>query len=109
MSGELDNSVLEGKSVKELELNRKFLNAAADAGLKAFVTDKRIEQILTNSMPLNTSVTELLDSVIADYSGHSALAGYFLGDEPPPTGHIFRYFRRSSPTSAATIPGILPH
>ena len=53
-----------------LELNRKFLDAAGAAGLKAFVRDRRIEDIIgENVVPLSAGAMQSLDAVIAATRG----------------------------------------
>ena len=110
LPGEGDDVLLEGRGIYEPELNRKFLDAAGTAGLKAFIRDKRIDAVLAQRAPLTATMKQSLDSVIADYSGHSALAGYFLDDEPPVNGTEFpilsalvAYFRANDPGHACFI------
>jgi hypothetical protein len=85
-----ENPCLPGISTPQLNL--KFLAAAGAAGLKAFVHDTRIDTILNkrhpHAVPLGDADTRVLDSIIADYQGHPALAGYFLIDEPHNTGSM---------------------
>ena len=52
----------------DLGANIVYLPDLADKMLTFSVTDKSVEQIL--------------DAIVKDYAGHSALAGYFLTDEP---------------------------
>jgi hypothetical protein len=110
LPGESDDLFFDGKSIEDLELNLKFLDAAGSTGLKAFVRDTRILDIVAKNKPLNDSMTKSLDSVIADYSGHSALAGYFLRDETPIDGTEFpvlsaivTHFRANDPGHACFI------
>lgn len=71
----------------DLESNRKMLEACAAAGLKAFVYDKRVYAREWKKQKIDPSSAEFgrtIDAVVADYSGHPALAGYYISDEPSP-------------------------
>jgi hypothetical protein len=85
-----ENQCLPG--ISTLQLNLKFLAAAETAGLKTFIHDTRIDAICNkrnpHAVPLSAADTQALDSVIADYRRNPALAGYFLIDEPDPSGSM---------------------
>jgi hypothetical protein len=96
------------------QLNLKYLDAAREAGLKAFLQDTRIDAICDkrnpHPVPLSAVDTRALDSVIADYHGHPALAGYFLIDEPHESGSmnpllaaVVAHFRAHDPEHACFI------
>jgi hypothetical protein len=61
------------------ELNRQILGLCAQTGLKAILSDPRLEPGEAGSADLEAA----LDGVVADYSQSPALLGYFLQDEPP--------------------------
>jgi len=95
-------------------LNLKFLAAAGAAGLKVFLRDTRIDAILDreqpHTVPLSAIDTQALDSVIYDYQGQPALAGYFLTDEPSASGSmnpllaaVVAHFRANDPEHACFI------
>jgi hypothetical protein len=60
------------------ELNRQILGLCAQTGLKAIVSDSRLERGEVGSADFQAS----LDGVVADYHSSPALLGYFLQDEP---------------------------
>jgi hypothetical protein len=59
-------------------LNRKILDTARSAGLKAIISDPR----LPLSMAAGRAAEEAVKAVVNDYHKHPALLGYFLTDEP---------------------------
>jgi len=61
----------------DTKTNLKILDACEAVGLKAIVQDSRLQISATSS-----ELKKALDSIIADYSAHPALAGYFITDEP---------------------------
>ena len=84
--------------------NRKILDAAQAAGLKAFIQDGR--------MPLaigaDATAKARLDAIVADYAAHPALAGYFVVDEPSPgafagLSEVFAYLRAKDPKHPAYV------
>lgn len=86
------------------ESNRKILDAAKSAGLKAFILDAR--------MPLGIGADggakARLDAIVADYASHPALGGYLLTDEPSPPafpglGEVTAYLRAKDPTHPAYV------
>ena len=82
-------------SVKE---NLEILDLCKKHGLKAIISDKRV-------MAKDSKDSEFeknLDSVVADYSKHSALYGYTMVDEPgpgafPELGAISQYLLKKDP------------
>src|SRR5690348_10422483 len=62
------------------QTNLKLLNLCQQVGLKAFISDSRIP-VGGGSDP---KVRAGIDAAVAEYSGHPALAGYFIADEPGP-------------------------
>lgn len=80
------------------ELNRQILGLCAQTGLKAIVSDPRLEGGEAGS----TELAAALDGVVADYSRSPALLGYFLQDEPsagqfPRLGALDRGLRARDP------------
>jgi hypothetical protein len=55
------------------------LDLAAAHGMRCWIWDRRLEGAL-QWLP---TFEDTLDSVAADYRGHPAFYGYYLGDEPP--------------------------
>jgi hypothetical protein len=95
-------------------LNLKFLAAAEAVGLKVFLRDARIDAICNKNnphpVPLSAIDAQALDSVIYDYRGQPALAGYFLVDEPDQSGSmnpllaaVVTYFRANDPEHVCFI------
>jgi len=65
------------------KINLKILDACKVVGLKALIQDNRMP-IQNKRVTANSPAFEkALDAIVADYSGHPALAGYYIGDEPP--------------------------
>jgi hypothetical protein len=62
------------------EQNRRILDACEKHGLKFIPADGRIMSI----DPSHADFAKNLDAVIAEYSQHPALGGYFITDEPAP-------------------------
>src|SRR5437016_6898285 len=62
------------------ELNRRILELCAQTGLKAVVSDPRLEP--GEPEPGSSELGAALDGVVADYAKSPALLGYFLQDEP---------------------------
>ncbi len=62
------------------EQNKRILDACAKHGLKSIPADGRILAL----EPGHTDFAMNLDAVIAEYSPHPALGGYFITDEPAP-------------------------
>jgi hypothetical protein len=93
--------------------NRTVLAAAGRAGLRMFISDSRIDALARGTRSrLDGVARRTLDAVIADYSGHSALAGYFLADEPadarlPMLAELVAYFRQRDPGHGCYI-NVLP-
>src|SRR5581483_7359431 len=59
-------------------LNRKILDTARAAGLKAVIADSRMPLAITG----NAGAEEAIKAIVADYRKHPALLGYFITDEP---------------------------
>jgi hypothetical protein len=89
-----------------VDANLRFLDAAGATRLKAFIADERLDQVVQRALTmLDDSAKQTLDEVIAAYSGHSALAGYHLRDEPsatlfPSLASLVSYFRDNDPGHA---------
>lgn len=80
------------------ELSLRILDLCQQAGLKALVGDGR----LIAKQPEDPDFARHLDAVIADYTQHPALGGYFLVDEPnasafPLLGAVNRYLLQKDP------------
>jgi hypothetical protein len=90
------------------ELNHRLLKYCKRAHLKAF--------IIAPGMPQAMSTPESraqADKIIAEYRNESALAGYFLADEPGPTAfaslaQVAEYFRQKDPAHPVFI-NLLPN
>ncbi len=77
--------------------NLRILDVCKEVGLKFVVQDYRLQ--LTAKSP---DLEKTLDAIVADYSSHPALAGYFVTDEPnaklfPVLGTINRYLLEKDP------------
>jgi hypothetical protein len=86
------------------ERNKKILDTAKAAGLKAFVQDERMPVSMTG-VP---DAKEKLDAIIKDYSGQGAFAGYFITDEPGAPafkglGEVVAYLRSKDPKHPAYL------
>jgi len=84
-----------GYSVEE---NRRMLEFCQQVGLKAMVVDSRINW----KMVANDDWRKKVAGIVADYSSHRALYGYYLQDEPnfaqfPALGQINAEFLRCDP------------
>jgi len=82
--------------------NLAVLDACKAVGLKALIHDNRMpiqrKRVTANSPEFEKA----LDAIVADYSGHPALAGYYIGDEPPAglfpaLGKVNRYLLKKDP------------
>ncbi|HZT43508.1 MAG TPA: hypothetical protein VFA07_15190 [Chthonomonadaceae bacterium] len=58
--------------------NRKILDTAKAAGLRAIISDARMPLAITG----HAEAEKALKAIVADYHRHPALLGYFLTDEP---------------------------
>jgi hypothetical protein len=81
-----------------VEQNKSILDACQKHGLKYLPADGR----LLSKQPSDPMFAANLDSVIADYSKHPALGGYFLTDEPGPDafpllGAVNQYLLKKDP------------
>src|SRR5207302_8767315 len=86
------------------ERNRRILETAKAAKLKAFLQDDRMPLAITG-VP---EATRQLDSIIADYAKHPAFAGYFVFDEPGAhrfagLAEVVAYLRKKDPNHPAYI------
>jgi hypothetical protein len=59
--------------------NLRRLDLAAAHGMRCILWDSRFERV----DPARPEGLALMDSIVADYRGHPAFFGYYLGDEPP--------------------------
>ena len=80
------------------EQNKAILDACEKHGLKYIPFDSRV---LAHA-PGDAQFAANLDSVIAEYANHPAMAGYFLGDEPgpgafPQFGAVNQYLLKHDP------------
>src|SRR5579862_1094629 len=90
------------------ERNRRILNTARGAGLKAFLQDDRMPMAITG-IP---DARKRLDAIVSDYSRHAAFGGYFVTDEPSVSAfaglaEIVAYLRSKDPNHPAYI-NLLP-
>ena len=93
-----------GDGRNDREVNRKILDTAQAAGLRAFLKDPRMPPAITG-VP---DARQRLDAIVADYAGHPALAGYYLIDEPGATafaglGEVAEYLRSKDPAHPAYV------
>jgi hypothetical protein len=84
--------------------NRKLLDCAHANGLKAFISDGRMAVAIGG----DAAVKARLDAVVADYSSHPGLGGYFVGDEPSPPafaglGEVVAHLRAKDPAHPAYV------
>lgn len=89
--------------------NLKILDLAQASGLKVFVSDPR----MPSSIAATPQAKENLDSIVHDYAGHPALAGYFITDEPTASafaglGEVVDYLRQKDPLHPGFI-NLLPN
>jgi hypothetical protein len=91
--------------------NNGVLSAVSGFGLKMIIADSRLDTVTHGAMnALDGPARQTLDAIIADYSGHSAVAGYFLVDEnfnTPLIADIVAYFRQHDPGHVCYI-NLLP-
>jgi hypothetical protein len=88
----------DGVGGNEPELQKKILDTAQQVGLKAFVDDQRMPRAIKG----NVEATKAIDAIVADYSKHPALAGYYVTDEPGVAGfaglgEVFAYLKEKDP------------
>jgi len=86
----------------DLQTNRKILDACKAVGLKALIQDNRMPIRNKRVTAQSPELEKALDAIVADYSQHPALAGYYVQDEPPAglfpvLGKINRYLLRKDP------------
>jgi hypothetical protein len=91
------------------EQNKAILDACEKHGLKYIPYDGRV---LAHG-PGDPQFASNLDAIIADYSNHPALAGYFLTDEPGPgafplLGAVNQYLLKKDPKHLPVI-NLLPN
>ena len=92
------NVVLPPCAAWSVPLNKQILDLCQKTGLKAIIGDGRV----LAKQPDDPDFASNLDSLIADYVHHPALAGYFLVDEPnasafPLLGAVNRYLLQKDP------------
>ncbi len=91
-----------GERTVDRETNRKILDACKTVGLKALIYDNRMP-IRRKRVTANSPAFErALDAIVADYSEHPALAGYYIVDEPsaglfPALAKVNRYLLKKDP------------
>jgi hypothetical protein len=103
------NVVLPPAYGTDVQTNKKILDLCKKTGMKAFLEDSR----LLAKQPNATDFGRNLDAVLADYSAHSALAGYFLTDEPgagqfPQLAAVNQYLLKKDPKRIPFI-NLLPN
>jgi hypothetical protein len=90
-AGGFDVALPSCDAVPDKPTNLRLLDAAHKAGLRVLVADGRMPTFQEWSPPLlfpnrQRPFTEAdrsaLDAIVADYGGHPALLGYYVGDEP---------------------------
>lgn len=86
------------------EQNKKVLDYAQAAGIKAFIHDGR----MPHGFGANGEGKEKIDAIVADYANHPAFAGYFIGDEPgagafPALAQTVAYLREKDPKHPAYL------
>jgi hypothetical protein len=82
--------------------NKRLLDYARAAGIKAFISDAR----MPHGLGADGAGKAQIDAIVADYSNHPALAGYFIGDEPgagafPALAQTFAYLAEKDPAHPA--------
>ena len=92
-----------------VERNRKILDTAKAAGLKAILADARMPLSITGTPDAKAT----LDAIVKDYKKHPALLGYFLTDEPGANsfaglGEVVAYLKEIDPEHVAYI-NLLPN
>jgi hypothetical protein len=91
------------------EQNKAILDACEKHGLKYIPYDGRV---LAHG-PADPKFEANLDAIIADYTNHPAMAGYFMGDEPGPSafpqlGAVNQYLLKKDPKRLPFI-NLLPN
>jgi hypothetical protein len=91
------------------EQNKAILDACEKHGLKYIPYDGRVLAHNAGDPQFATN----LDSIIAEYANHPALAGYFMGDEPgpgafPQFGAVNQYLLKKDPKRLPVI-NLLPN
>ena len=84
--------------------NMRILDAAQAAGMRVVVFDYRMQSALDDP----TSRAQLLDEIVASYSSHPALGGYYVYDEVEPeriaaTGAVVTGLRARDPQHPAYV------
>ncbi len=85
--------------------NLARLDYAAAHGMRCLIWDERFERF-HELEPGSPAGGALLDSIVADYRGHPAFFGYYLGDEPPVSEYpllaeLFEALRQRDPAHPA--------
>jgi hypothetical protein len=88
----------------DLKTNRKILDLCQQVGIRAMIQDDRVGELLDEKKGSGKSpqMEKALDAIMADYSSHPSLAGYYIIDEPgarmfPQLGRINQYMLRKDP------------
>jgi hypothetical protein len=86
----------------DVKSNHKILDVCQQTGLKAFIGDARVN----GAIPEKPDFEKTLDAVIAEYSTHPALGGYFVKDEAngsefPRLASVFQYLEKMDPKHIA--------
>ena len=86
------------------EENKKLLDHARAAGIKAFISDNRMPR----GIGADGAGKGAIDAIVADYAKHPGLAGYFIGDEPgagafPALAQTFAYLAEKDPAHPAYV------
>ena len=84
--------------------NKKLLDYAHTAGIKAFISDNRMPR----GIGADGAGKAGIDAIVADYAKHPGLAGYFIGDEPgagafPALAQTFAYLAEKDPAHPAYV------
>ncbi|MCE5199327.1 hypothetical protein LLG39_10165 [bacterium] len=84
--------------------NKKILDNCERYGIKAYIYDPRVANLQLGDSNFNAT----LDTVVAEYAGYPALAGYYLMDEPGASqyarlGAINNYLLSKDPSRGAFI------
>ena len=87
-----------------VEDNKRTLEHCQAVGIKAFLWDSRMPQ----GLGAGGEGKAKIDAIVADYAGHPAFAGYFIGDEPgagafAALAETFAYLAEKDPAHPAYV------
>lgn len=87
-----------------VEDNKRTLEHCQAEGIKAFLWDNRMPQ----GLGAGGEGKARIDAIVADYAGHPAFAGYFIGDEPgagafAALAETFAYLAQKDPNHPAYV------